>query len=338
MKQYNHFFEVSLMQYLSSILVILLHCDKVFSSPVWHFVFKSGFCRIAVPFFFLCSAYFFHINEQKRENYAKKWIKKQLKTYLFWSVFYLPLGLLALSEFSIDRAFYPLAVLFALGYSGTYYHLWFFPALFLAIYLAKLCSQTIGYAKSFLLALFLYTIGAIETYSSFLENTRLFEWFQSYLRIFFTSRNGLFFGFLFVLIGFYLADHWEEIHIQHLKSKLFFAISLSILEKIIIFQNQGLDKNIQFALVPLTPLLFLFLLKSSCNIRIPLRNLKAYSQYYFFLHPMVLFLLIKTSPTISGGEKFIFTLFLTHLISYICINWRIFFFSLNNFSLSKRKL
>ena len=50
---------LSLFQYIASILVILVHCQRLFEHEALHFIQKSMFGRMAVPFFLISSAYFF---------------------------------------------------------------------------------------------------------------------------------------------------------------------------------------------------------------------------------------------------------------------------------------
>lgn len=42
---------LSLFQYVASILVILVHCQRLFPNEILHFTQKSMFGRMAVPFF-----------------------------------------------------------------------------------------------------------------------------------------------------------------------------------------------------------------------------------------------------------------------------------------------
>ena len=50
---------LSLFQYIASVLVILVHCQRLFEHEALHFVQKSMFGRMAVPFFFNFFSLFF---------------------------------------------------------------------------------------------------------------------------------------------------------------------------------------------------------------------------------------------------------------------------------------
>ena len=62
---------LSLFQYIASILVILVHCQRLFEHEALHFVQKSMFGRMAVPFFLISSAYFFRVRWKQEPQDVK---------------------------------------------------------------------------------------------------------------------------------------------------------------------------------------------------------------------------------------------------------------------------
>ena len=52
---------LSLFQYIASVLVILVHCQRLFEHEALHFIQKSMFGRMAVPFFLISSAAFSYL-------------------------------------------------------------------------------------------------------------------------------------------------------------------------------------------------------------------------------------------------------------------------------------
>lgn len=50
---------LSLFQYIASVLVIMVHCQRLFEHETLHFVQKSMFGRMAVPFFLNFFSLFF---------------------------------------------------------------------------------------------------------------------------------------------------------------------------------------------------------------------------------------------------------------------------------------
>lgn len=86
---------LSLFQYIASVLVILVHCQRLFEHEALHFAQKSMFGRMAVPFFLISSAYFFRVRWKQEPQDVKLtlYIKGILKVYGFWSLVYLPYSL-----------------------------------------------------------------------------------------------------------------------------------------------------------------------------------------------------------------------------------------------------
>ena len=83
---------LSLFQYMASILVILVHCQRLFENEVLHFTQKSMFGRMAVPFFLISSAFMLKSSLAKKQE-MKLYIKRILKQYLLWSGIYVPYAL-----------------------------------------------------------------------------------------------------------------------------------------------------------------------------------------------------------------------------------------------------
>ncbi|MFQ7174000.1 MAG: acyltransferase family protein [Thomasclavelia ramosa] len=75
---------------IAAILVVTIHTSPLDTiSPTLDFYLTRGLGRIAVPFFFITTAYFYFLNPSKKRLY------KIIKQYndLFSNVIYLPLNL-----------------------------------------------------------------------------------------------------------------------------------------------------------------------------------------------------------------------------------------------------
>ena len=60
---------LSLFQYIASVLVIMVHCQRLFEHEALHFVQKSMFGRMAVPFFLNFFSLFFPITLEARARF-----------------------------------------------------------------------------------------------------------------------------------------------------------------------------------------------------------------------------------------------------------------------------
>lgn len=178
--------------------IIFIHTDILGGNSNYiGYVTCQGLLRIAVPFFFITSGYFYFSVMQK--NKIKKWFSHNIKTYALWTLLYLPI-ILGLVGFI--RAGKPLATdltYLSLNAVFGFWHLWFFPALIvsalLTLLLAKLKDRT-----SIIICCILYTCGTLLQYrANYAIDINRDIW--SLATVFF-SRNGLFMGFPLFMLGY----------------------------------------------------------------------------------------------------------------------------------------
>lgn len=294
MHKNSHYHYLYLSQFIAALLVVIVHCGTLTDIPIFHFLIKSSLCRLAVPFFIVNNAFFFR---QKDRSQQKTWFKQMIRIYLFWSIIYLPLGLQLIQEqFHLAPILYLPALFIGLIYLGTYYHLWYFPALLFSLFIVPKLLKKIGYLKSCLLFSSLFLIGSVETYSAYITHPVLKQLITNYFSIFMTTRNGLFFSSIFVLIGFFIADHQEKLaaHRKNLLIGFFATIPLFFVEGFAVYTNQGLDKNFFFYLIPISFFGFSLLIQPSRTFSFS--YLKKYGQAIFFLHLIPIEIFNKIIP------------------------------------------
>ena len=170
----------------------------------------NQFVRVATPFFFLAAGYFFALSVSRGAAplpLAIKLIKRLMGFFVFWSAVYIvvPVEYLLRAP-GMD---YPTAVRFMLSQSfslhvllnGTKVHLWFLPALSCSLALLA-GALRLGWRRALLpVAVALYVFGLI---AGAYQNTPL-GWDLP-----FNTRNGPFFGTLFVVSGYLMySQGWE---------------------------------------------------------------------------------------------------------------------------------
>lgn len=325
-EQRGHTNGIDLVKYLAAILVICFHCERVFQDPAVNHLFKNVLCRFAVPYFLISTSYFVRRGQNQSADYIKQYVRSLAKSYLFWSLIYLPIGFQWIQEnYSLSPELYPVALIVGLFYTGTYYHLWYIPAAIFGIICVQWLLKKSGYLVLFTLALLMYGFGSLETYYAYLGNGQLKAFFDQYLNLFITTRNGLFFALIFVAIGFFLWDH-REIIVSYQK---YFGLSVLITgvflvaEGMIVYSNLGIDKNFMWMLIPFTACLFSWSLFVKLDEKIDSSRLRELGKYYFFIHPLCI---LWTASLVNSYEFFantwlqlIVTLVATHLLSSLAI-------------------
>lgn len=205
---------------IASFAVICLHTApfeysaKEYSSAFFENleIFIYLLSRMAVPYFFISSGYFFGkalAKDLSTKILFKRYIKKLFFVFLSWTIFYAVLThhlldnilkhgiiigpVLAIYEdtllFIVQN---PLAFLF----QGTAVHLWFMPSLITAISILTVFVLMKKESYLVVFAVLLYGIGVM---ASSYANTPLG------INIHFNARNGPFFGTLFVVLGWWFS-------------------------------------------------------------------------------------------------------------------------------------
>ncbi|WP_146621259.1 acyltransferase family protein [Enterococcus florum] len=324
-KQYSiNYSMLNVMKFAAALLVICVHCGTMLGHPLANFFIQNILCRLAVPFFFISGAYFIRKKTIDQPNYFKQKLFSMGKNYLLWSFLFIPIGLDWLHQnLQISQAMYPFALLFGLGYIGTYYHLWYIPALMLSLVLVDHLLKRLSYKAVFLIAGLFYLFGSFETYYELITVSAFRQFFDQFIQLFFTTRNGLFYGLIFTTVGFYIFDHQHELFLKReLFKRWLFPVGLFlILEGLFAFQLNRLDCNFLIILVPFSFLLFLTGATSRYHFSFPTDKLRRCSQYYYFIHPIVIIILYEIGngfhlPVLrSGPFSFLLAWLFTHFLS-----------------------
>lgn len=316
-------------KYIAAILVISVHCAQLFPNDYMNYFVQNILGRIAVPFFFISSAYFVRKGCERKQDYIKMYLKRTINSYLMWSIIFIPIGLdWIYQNMNLAPEFLPFALIFGIFHIGTYYHLWYIPAMVFAVYVVDKLKKYFSYRMLFGFAILLFAFGSLETYYGLLSAGWLKNLFDFLVSVIFTTRSGLFYGFIFVLLGFYIYD--KRCILQKIVrfAPLLTIISacLLLIEGAILYHITRLDMNFMFMLLPFSFTLFLSLLYSPVKIKIQTDQLRNLSKYYYFIHPIIIVIVEEIGKAFdakflsTGIISFIIVLLLTHFLSKIIVN------------------
>jgi surface polysaccharide O-acyltransferase-like enzyme len=318
-KQKQEYRLLDLAKLIFAISIVFFHAtSRAYSYPA--FLFYNGFVRLGVPFFFMTSGFFYI----KRRNYVKqksKYLFGLIKKYAIYFVLYIPIGILMLESANVasGRGFIWLDVINAIFITGSGYHLWYVPALIFSIIVLEFCLKHNLLKKLLGIAGFFYLIGCVESYYSLITYTfpNLGIYLDTYFSYFYTTRNGLFFGLIFVAIGAKIASKEREIKGRAINTKLIIFSLLFLYECTIFYlMDPGIDYNFYLSLIPISTVLFISLMKGieiKKQILPKGEKLRKVSTGIYFNHLFALFAvdLIYQKPDMI---KAIMTLLLTMII------------------------
>ena len=335
---------VDLVKWICAIIIIILHLRPFQTiNPILDTVFNNMISRICVPFFFISSGYLAAKKIQNEPNYIHRYIKQTLKTYIKVSIIYLPLGIAyLLPAFGLIQEYIEsfgfnsvingliwclliiIGLLIAFFYVGTYYHLWYFPALLISLAIIDWVRKRFKLSILLIISFFLLIIGSFETYYGSLPV--LMQWFlDKYFMVFITTRNFLFFGLFYVTLGYLIYGKKPLFARNALFGLLLSAIGL-VVETVFLQTITRLDSNILISAAPFVYFLFIVAIYSNQWTRKKI-NFRAYSIEYYLWHPMIIFFMIDIFHLniIWANEPYLLVLLgflLTHLLSTLLISLR----------------
>ena len=299
---------LDLTKLIMAICVIMIHVSLFQDiNQTLYLLTCMGICRIAVPFFFVLTGYFYDINQK---------LGKNLKHYgiLFGQFLFLE-GIIFLPQTINDyqrgvffRYFFRY---FTSGFSGA---LWYLTASMLGFIVLHLFISHSHYFISFFIGLCLWFIGlSMDSYAGFFQFQPFISLAQMHMNIFNLPQAGLLTSLVYMNMGAII--HHYQIDCRY--KKIFLVLAVICLELEAYFLNScaiAYDGNIYISLLFCGPLLFL-VVKESKLIRN--RNLAKkcghYSMYFYLLHPSLKHLLTAFSlPTLL---RFFIVLFFTYVCS-----------------------
>ena len=335
----NMFYQnLDILKYISAILIIILHLRPFLNfSNELDLAFNNIITRTCVPIFFTITGYFVAKKEKNNPKYIDGYIKKTIPLYLAWSLIYIiflicvgiqyiPEIINFVSSLNISIPLLiigiiillPIVLIIALLYTGVYYHLWYFPALIFSLILLKRWKEKYKIKYLLIISFVLLLFGATETYYGVLPLS-IKELVSYYYNVFFTTRNFLFFGLFYVVLGYFMGSK-EKLYSKNCFAKLIITIFLLIFEAILLHDTNRLNSNILLSCVPLTYYLFISSIYLTNNIKLNFQ-FGILSKYYYLVHPMIILILSLLFKNIYNHPYLntLLVIFITHIISILII-------------------
>jgi surface polysaccharide O-acyltransferase-like enzyme len=298
---------------LMAIFVVALH-TQAFSEfgtlPNW--LTGNGLFRIAVPFFFVLSGYYFSYGVD-----LKKWLGRLLFLHVFWILIYVPLWSTGSMTTSAGKVLAP--------FVGVI-HLWYLSALMLAGLMTILFSRISNKAVIWS-AICMFCLGILISYSPEIaayHGTDAVKFLRSGVLI----RNGFVFGYPFFAIGYLL----HRYRVENFVSLYWSVAGLSVGLFLVIAESYYLNRlsptrtyiDLLFGLIVASPFLFITSLK--LKLKGPGKFISQLSSGIYFIHFGVFFIIAVNG--LRGFALFAYTLIATIAISCIAIaldkwKWRI---------------
>ncbi len=323
-------------KFVLSLLVIASHINPFEHFGLyWSYGMKYYFVRLTVTIFILSSSLFcFRKTSEDAFDFQVplQYALKLLKLYVLWTALYIPRILFDCLEY--PEGFLPglLRSVQEIFVSG-YYHLWYLKSMAIAILLVGAAlAKKVKVETLVIVGCLLYLVGQLaDAYYGVLDYVPFLKpLVDGYLKVFFTSRNGIFMAFPYVAIGALFA--YRPITIRMPAAVLgYLGFKLLMLGEFFLLLKLKFPRDYCLFTCSIPASFFLFYIMLHTQIKAtPLtKKLRTYTGLIYYVHPYVIFpvlpLFIKVIELVLGVEEyemhsmwqFVFVAIVTMIVSWL---------------------
>jgi serine/alanine racemase len=288
---------------LAAVMVVAIHTEPFMDvNDQLGYFFVKIFPRIAVPFFFAIAGYFYIGSLAAGKKVFVKYMCKLFVLYSIWSCVYFVIDFF---RYALPNhiAFVTFVTRCARHFfiDGSWYHLWFFPALFFAVVVTTICYKLKVLKYLAIASIMLYIIGCLGcSYYAIGIKIPCFSTLIAHEYFFTLIRRVVLMGLPFFLLGGFI----HKINHRSPIGWLFIFVTLLYLAEIFVVIHFKLQENIviTLALYPLVGVITAFLLNHDLlQFEKLAKKSKITADFMYYSHPIfiaVLAHLAITSPTV----------------------------------------
>lgn len=267
-------------------LVVAIHVYPFTSiSQAFDFFFTHVFCRIAVPFFLMTTGHFVLPKVMSDFQVLKRYTFKILGLYAICILLYLPVNFYAHSFDGMGI----MEILQTIFLNGTFYHLWYFPALILGMWLVYFIGFLVKSRKvNFVIFLLLYFAGLFgdSYYGVVSGNSFFYSFYHVIFRVFDYTRNGIFYVPIFLYLGYVIREqNKRESSTLFLILFLVSLIMMLVEGGILHFINVQRHDSMYLFLIPTMYFLFSYVSQVTQGNS---KRLRLISTVIYVIHPLVI--------------------------------------------------
>lgn len=318
MRQRNNYAAIDNFRLIAALLIVAIHTAPLASfSETADFLVTYCLGRVGVPFFLMVSGFFVLAPYQRKRGEEiitpalGKFLKKTVFLYLISTLLYLPL------KFYADNVSGSVGGwLKEIFFDGTFYHLWYLPAVILGCLLIVGLLQFCHPLAVSVIVFVLYVLGVLgDSYYNLISQVPFLK--TAYEAVFAVSsytRNGIFFAPFFLWLGVLLAN--GKVRISQKTAGVGLAISLAgmLAEGFASYFLQWQKHNsMYFLLMPVMFFLFEFLLSLECRQIAIARDL---SMYLYILHPLCI-VVVRGAADVLKMKKLLVEQSLVHYLAVV---------------------
>lgn len=272
---------------IAALLIIAIHTYPFESiHENFEFLFTHVFCRIGVPLFFMITGYFVLSKAVTDVGVLVRYLKKIIKWYFICIILYLPVNLYVGNLQKLDG----MMILKEIGINGTFYHLWYFPALIVGTVITYGILKKVKNKSwlGFTIVSILYVIGMLgDSYYGIVEKVDFLKRiYQGIFQVVDYTRNGLFYAPMFLYLGYQMKQKTWKILIKKNHFLMILGFAFLLVEGWFLHQfHWQRHDSMYILLIPVMIVVFQYLLQATSKNNKQLRNI---ATTMYIIHPIII--------------------------------------------------
>ncbi len=289
---------VDLAKLAAAVLVITIHIGPLMSiSPASDYILTGIFARLGVPIFFMASGFFFFRQIEEGQWNWRAWRRFMARIGALYGIGILLYAPLNLYSGHFDKPWSGYSIVRELLWGGTFYHLWYLPAMMLGLTLVYALRTWIANRYVLTVAAVLYGIALLgdSYYGLSLELGPVSKVYDHLFQLFGQTRNGLLFAPIFIALGASAGRRDAAPRDSAWYGGMFLVSFALLIAEGTALHHDGMPihNDMYIALIPADYALFRLLLLLGGKER---RIIRSMSTSVYMLHPLVIAL-------VHGGVK-----------------------------------
>ena len=293
---------VDFFRIIAAILIITIHTSPLSSvNATADFLLTRVAARIAVPFFLMVTGFFVLGSSDQ----LKRFLKKTTILYGISILIYLPIGIYA--GYFEQPGFF--SVLRMVLFDGTFYHLWYFPAVIIGAMLVYILEHKLSFKWVAVLSILLYAIGLLgDSYYGLVKDS---GFYNILFQIFSYTRNGLFYAPVFLAMGRGISKNQRK-HTGKMDFAGFLVSLILLFTEGMLLHTYGLQRHgsMYIMLLPCMFFLFRLILSIRTTVKIP----REISAWIYILHPACI-VAVRGVAKVTGTEDFLIQNSIIHFLA-----------------------
>ncbi|MGO4111567.1 acyltransferase family protein [Paenibacillus sp. YAF4_2] len=298
----------------AALMVVANHTSPLLSySAAADFLISNLFTRIAVPIFFMTAGFLFFrkmTGDLLTDRSALRgYMLKTLKLYITAILIYLPLNMYT-GNFS--GSFTAYSLIKDIVFDGTFYHLWYLPALILGLFITFYMYQKMKMKAMLASASLLYILGLLgDSYYGIMQSSSgIVHVYEGLFTVFDYTRNGLFYAPIYLAIGAWAAKSQLPEPKPFVHAALF-AVSLGLMfVEGTLLHSAGVPRHDSMYIFALPATYFLFRWSLQWKVQSN-KTFREWRVWVYILHPLAI-VLVRGAAKVTHSEQ----LFISNSLLY----------------------